>query len=72
MFVTKDLGFKPGVLARSFAVGGLSSLFGALLARRSARRFGLGPSMWGGLILMGVAAVHPAGAGGDRPRRGVP
>jgi MFS family permease len=57
VFVTKDLGFKPGLLGMTFAVGGVSSLFGALLARRSADRFGLGPSMWGGLILMAVSML---------------
>ena len=55
--MTKDLGFEPGVLGTIFAGGGLSSLFGARRARRSARRFGLGPSMWGGLILMGVSLL---------------
>jgi MFS family permease len=57
VFVTKDLGFKPGLLGMTFAVGGVSSLFGALLARRSSQRFGLGPSMWGGLILMAVSML---------------
>jgi len=57
IFVTKDLGFKPGLLGMTFAVGGVSSFFGALLARRSADRFGLGPSMWGGLLLMGVSML---------------
>jgi MFS family permease len=57
VFVTKDLGFKPGLLGMIFAVGGVSSLVGALLARRSADRFGLGPSMWGGLILMSVSML---------------
>ena len=57
VFVTKDLGFKPGLLGMTFAVGGVSSLFGALLARRSADKFGLGPSMWGGLILMSVSML---------------
>jgi MFS family permease len=57
VFVTKDLGFKPGLLGMTFAVGGVSSLFGALLARRSADRFGLGPSMWGGLILVSVSML---------------
>lgn len=57
IFVTKDLGFEPGLLGMTFAVGGVSSFFGALLARRSADRFGLGPSMWGGLLLMGVSML---------------
>ncbi len=57
VFVTKGLGFHPGLLGMTFAVGGVSSLLGALLARRSAGRFGLGPSMWGGLILMSVSML---------------
>jgi predicted MFS family arabinose efflux permease len=57
VFVTTDLGFKPGVLGMIFAVGGVSSLFGAVLAQRSARTFGAGPSMWGGLVLMGVSML---------------
>ena len=57
VFVTKDLGFHPGLLGMTFAVGGVSSFFGALLARRSAGRFGLGPSMWGGLMLMSVSML---------------
>jgi predicted MFS family arabinose efflux permease len=57
VFVTKDLGFKPGILGMIFAVGGISSLFGAMLAQRSARTFGAGPSMWGGLLLMGVSML---------------
>jgi predicted MFS family arabinose efflux permease len=40
-----------------FAVGGLSSLVGAVLAQRSARMVGAGPSMWGGLTLMGTSML---------------
>ena len=53
LYVTRELGFKPGLLGMIFAVGGLSSLAGALLVRLGARRLGVGTSMWGGLILMG-------------------
>jgi predicted MFS family arabinose efflux permease len=57
VFVTKDLGFTPGVLGMIFAVGGVSSLVGAMVAQRSARKFGAGPSMWGGLVFMGVSMM---------------
>jgi len=57
VFVTRDLGFQPGVLGMIFAVGGISSLFGAVLAQRSGRTFGAGPSMWGGLVLMGLSML---------------
>ena len=57
VFATRELGFHPGVLGTIFAVGGASSLLGALLARRSASSFGLGPAMWGGIILMGVSML---------------
>jgi MFS family permease len=57
IYVTKDLGFEPGILGMIFAVGGVSSLFGAVLAQRSARTFGVGPSMWGGLALMAVSML---------------
>jgi predicted MFS family arabinose efflux permease len=57
VFVTRDLGFQPGILGMIFAVGGVSSLFGAVLAQRSARTFGAGPSMWGGLVLMGLSML---------------
>jgi predicted MFS family arabinose efflux permease len=57
VFVTKDAGFEPGILGMIFAVGGISSLVGAMLAPRSARVFGAGPSMWGGLALMGASML---------------
>jgi predicted MFS family arabinose efflux permease len=57
IYVTRDLGFNTGVLGMIFAVGGVSSLFGAILAQRSARVFGVGPSMWGGLAIMGVSML---------------
>jgi MFS family permease len=57
IYVTKDIGFNPGVLGMIFAVGGVSSLFGAVLAQRSARVFGVGPSMWGGIALMSLSML---------------
>ena len=67
LFVVNALGFRPGVLGVIFAVGGASSLFGALAARRSAEVLGTGMAMVAGLAIEGVAYMllpiaHGAGA----------
>src|ERR1700676_1414290 len=45
LYVVNALGFRPGVLGVIFAVGGASSLFGALAARRTADVLGTGRAM---------------------------
>jgi MFS family permease len=55
LFVTRTLGFHPGVLGVIFGIGGLSALAGALYAERSALRFGMGASMVAGVIGLGVS-----------------
>lgn len=57
LYATRSLGFEPGVLGVVFAVGGVTSLIGALFAGRAARRFGIGRSMAGCLIVMGGAML---------------
>jgi MFS family permease len=57
LYTNRELGFQPGVLGLIFAVGGVSSLLGALLAGPVIRRFGIGPAMLLGLILFGVARL---------------
>ena len=57
LFVINELGFQPGVLGVIFAVGGVSSLFGALAARRSAEVLGTGMAMVAGLAIEGVALM---------------
>src|SRR5262249_44937253 len=57
LFVTAELGFAPGVLGMIFAVGGVSSLLGALLARRVTTRLGAGPTMILGLCLTGLGIL---------------
>ncbi len=64
LFVTRDLGLSPGVQGVIYGVGGVSSLFGALLAERARRRFGAGGAMAGGLFLGGAGALLIAGAPG--------
>jgi Na+/melibiose symporter-like transporter len=55
LYVVNALGFRPGVLGVIFAVGGASSLFGALAARRTADVLGTGRAMVAGLAIEGVA-----------------
>ncbi len=50
MLYLTSLGFRPGVLGMVFAVGGVSSFFGATLTRRASERFGVGTVMIGGLL----------------------
>jgi Na+/melibiose symporter-like transporter len=57
LFVTGGLGFKPGVLGMIFAVGGLSSLLGSVLAGACTRRVGYGIAMVAGLTLSGIATL---------------
>jgi len=64
LFVTRGLGFHPGVLGVIFGIGGLSALAGALLAERGARRWGAGPAMIAGLAGMGASMLFiPAAEG---------
>jgi MFS family permease len=45
LFLSRDLGLTPLEMGLLFAVGGVSSFFGALLAEPITRRFGVGPTM---------------------------
>jgi MFS family permease len=57
LYVIRELDFQPGILGMIYAVGGASSLIGALVAGRVASRFGIGPAMVYGLAIMGVAML---------------
>lgn len=62
LFVTRDLGFSPGVQGLIYGVGGLTSFVGAAMADWCRRRFGVGGAMMGGLILGGLGVLLIAGA----------
>ncbi len=64
VFATRELGFGTGVLGMIFAVGGVSSLAGALLAGRAARVLGVGPSMAAGVLFMGLSMLLAPAAQG--------
>ncbi len=57
LYVSRELGFAPGLLGLIFAVGAASSFAGALVAERATARFGLGRVLWGGLALAGLATL---------------
>jgi predicted MFS family arabinose efflux permease len=65
LYVNQALGFSPGVLGVIFAVGGVSSLAGALVAGRLTR-FGIGAVMIVALLLgsVGQALAPLAGSVG--------
>lgn len=67
LYATRELGLAPGVQGMIFAVGGATSLIGAMLAGRAADRLGAGPALVLGVLLTGAGTVfiplaHGAGA----------
>jgi MFS family permease len=65
VFATDELGLGPAMIGLIAAVGGISSLVGALLGPRANRRFGVGPCILFGLIgfTVGNALIPLAPAG---------
>jgi MFS family permease len=57
LYVIRVLNFEPGVLGMIYAVGGVSSLVGAVFAARAAARFGAGPAMVSGLTIIGISMI---------------
>jgi MFS family permease len=51
LFVTRDLHVGPALQGIIYAVGGVSAMLGAVLTERVTRRFGLGRTMLGALLL---------------------
>ncbi|MFL5734651.1 MAG: MFS transporter [Chloroflexia bacterium] len=56
LYMARNLGFQPGILASIWALGGISSFFGALAAGPVTRRMGIGPAMIFGLLLSTISA----------------
>ena len=65
LYVTRDLGLAPGVQGLIYAIGGGTSLVGAVLVGRVNRRLGIGPTMVGALVMvgLGMGLVPAAGWG---------
>jgi MFS family permease len=55
LYLTRELGIGPGMLGLIFASGSVGFLVGALLPGQVSRRFGLGSSIIGGLLLVGLS-----------------
>jgi len=66
LFATKEIGLGPAAIGVIAGVGGASSFAGAVLASRTARRFGVGPSLIGGMLLFAIGnafiPLAPSGA----------
>ena len=54
IYVARELGAAPAVIGVAFAAGGVGGLVGALLAARTASRFGLGSTLVGASLAYGV------------------
>jgi MFS family permease len=65
LFATRDLEFSPGAQGLIYAIGGVTSLGGALAAGWCRARFGAGGAMALGLTLGGLGVLAMAGAPSD-------
>lgn len=65
LYVSQELGIGAGLLGLIFAGGSVGFLVGALLPRWVIRRFGLGPGMMVGLLLVGLSDLLIPLAGGS-------
>jgi len=64
LFALKELGFEAGPLAMIFAVGGVSSLAGSVVARPVTRTLGVGLAMILGLLVTGLLLLPLTAARG--------
>jgi MFS family permease len=64
LFLTRDLRFEPILFGPLFAIGGVSSLLGALAVERLVGRFGLGPTIVATWAVSTASLLLPPLAGG--------
>jgi MFS family permease len=57
LYMSRVLGFSPGVLGMIWALGGISSFFGAVFAGRVANRIGAGRAMIFGMLFFGISML---------------
>lgn len=57
LYMSRGLGFEPGLLGMFWAVGGITSLVGAALTPRITRRLGAGKVMTVGLLVSGISML---------------
>ena len=64
LFAARELHFSPGLVGALFMVAGLGSLGAASFTQRLNARFGMGPTMLGGIAGTGIAWITIAAASG--------
>lgn len=64
LYAIRVVGMSTTTLGITVAFGGIGALFGALLARPATRRFGLGPTIAGGLLISSGVSLLTWLAGG--------
>jgi MFS family permease len=64
LYITRGLGLDGALVGAVYTVGGLASVAGATLVRRTTARFGIGPSMVGAILFFTLAASLQLIAGG--------
>ncbi len=57
LYMTDHLGLGPGAIGAVFALGGFGALLGAMAAGPAARRFGVGPTIIWGRVLVGLGGM---------------
>jgi MFS family permease len=57
LYATRELGLGPATIGLIFAAGGVGAISGAMLARRAAAHFGVGPAIIGGWVLAAAGAL---------------
>jgi Na+/melibiose symporter-like transporter len=71
LYMIRDIGFPPGLLTATWAVGGVSSMLGAMLVPRANRWLGTGRAMWMGLLVYGLSSLCVVLASGPTLLSGV-
>jgi MFS family permease len=64
LFLTRELGLSPFEMGLLFAIGGVSSFFGALIVEPITRRFGIGPTLIAAFFLYTASLTLVPLAGG--------
>jgi MFS family permease len=57
LYATRELGLGPATIGLIFAAGGVGAISGAMLARRAAAHFGVGPAIIGGWVLAATGSL---------------
>ncbi len=65
LYGIRELGLTPGILGFTIAAGGIGALLGALLSSRIQKRFGLGKTLIGALLVSGLNNLLIPLAGGS-------